>query len=421
MSKPIPIELRTSDPAAIRLTLHHWVSEDPEKSGRPRKPVLLLHGASANHETFTTPNGGLAEWLLARHFDPWLLDWRGSSLVVGEQENVESPAQGDAYNFNLAAEFDIRAAIDEIRRQGAEFPIAALGHCMGGGILAEAVALDHVTAKDVDRIVLMALGLFYETPIDGRLKCEDRLLERLKHTTPPKKGRVLTIDPRVDSTKGDSWPEELQKFYESWPSALKFHVERKRDPGKEPPDPVNCMCNRLSFMYGMPYHHDNLVDAIHGTDSIGAELPKLFGAIPIDMYIHAARNIRQGHATFYDGKGNNEEFLSDAAREKFRRLRKVTLVTGALNRLWHRDSIDHMHEWLCRGFSNHLHKFRKHILPDYGHQDLLWGDTSTTEVFPTIEQGLTVNDYPEVSSNASLQRLASQGIPSRDAAVSPRR
>ena len=30
---------------------------------------------------------------------------------------------------------------------------------------------------------------------------------------------------------------------------------------------------------------------------------------------------------------------------------KVTLVTGARNRLWHRDSIDRMHEWLCRGSS----------------------------------------------------------------------
>ena len=109
MSKPDPIEFKTPD--GIWLSLYHFVDDNAGASSKPRKPVLLLHGASANHGTFTTP-GGLAPWLAARNFDPWLLDWRGSGRVVEEKKNAESlKGNGDAYNFNLAAEHDIPAAL----------------------------------------------------------------------------------------------------------------------------------------------------------------------------------------------------------------------------------------------------------------------------------------------------------------------
>ena len=159
------------------------------------------------------------------------------------------------------------------------------------------------------------------------------------------------------------------------------------------------MCNRLSFMYGMPYHHLNLVSDIHGKDGL---LPNLFGAIPLHMFIHGARNIRKGHATFYDRRPEKEDrFLSPAAHDNFRRLSKVTLITGALDRLWHRNSIDLMHEWLCRGTPEHRRKFRKHVVPDYAHQDLLWGEHSKECIFPKIKAGLEADNYRDSALSAS--------------------
>jgi hypothetical protein len=149
------------------------------------------------------------------------------------------------------------------------------------------------------------------------------------------------------------------------------------------------MCNRLSFMYGMPYHHKNLVEVIH--DPSNPELLNQFGAIPLRMYLHAARNLRRGHASYFDEETSSprhDEFVSDVARRRFRTLEKVTLITGALNRLWHRDSIDRMHEWLSRGSSRSLQTFRKHIFTNYGHQDLLWGTDSERDVYPEIAAGL---------------------------------
>ena len=98
-----------------------------------RKAVLLLHGASANHGTFEIHEGGLAKYLAREGFDPWLLDWRGSSLVVEDEFNKKRPA--DSFNFNDAAAYDIPLAIAKVRKEGQiTGPIAAVGHCMGSGV-----------------------------------------------------------------------------------------------------------------------------------------------------------------------------------------------------------------------------------------------------------------------------------------------
>jgi pimeloyl-ACP methyl ester carboxylesterase len=385
--------------SGIQLALYRYTDSSDVKAMCGRKPVLLLHGASASHLTFTIPqtSGGLAQYLSA-HFDPWLLDWRGSGRVVEDGRNGGSLSRKPRiYNFNGAAQEDVRLAVEFIKETTRQQHVAAVGFCMGSAILAEAVALGHVNKIGLDCIVLMALGLFYETPIDGRLKSEDRVLERLVASQGATQTPVLFVDPRVAQSQSNlktPWPTELDAMYQNWPGGLKSHT----DDHDERPTPVKWnpakhMCNRLSFMYGMPYHHGNLVPEIHGVPPDQPELPGMFGGIPLHMYIHGARNIRQGHATEYERPIRlSQEFVGDDARENFRKLKKVTLITGALNRLWHRDSIDLMYEWLTRGSSDHLQKFKKAIFPAYGHQDLLWGQDSGTQVYPTIRAGLSADE-----------------------------
>ena len=109
-------------------------------------PVLMLHGASANHETFLLPRTrSLAEYLHGKGYEPWLLDWRGSSQVTDEarQKLHDSPK---SFDFDHAADHDIPTAltvIDKERFDGSRTSsekIGAVGHCMGAGILAQAIA-----------------------------------------------------------------------------------------------------------------------------------------------------------------------------------------------------------------------------------------------------------------------------------------
>jgi hypothetical protein len=191
------------------------------------------------------------------------------------------------------------------------------------------------------------------------------------------------------------------------------------------------MCNRLSFMYGMPYNHSNLEKEIHSAPDNQPVLPRLFGAIPLQMYIHGGKNIRRGQATDMENQVPDAAFVSDRAREQFRALDKVTLIAGALNKLWHRDSIDRMYEWLLRGSAAFMPRFTKYVFPDCGHQDLLWG-RSRLEVFGAIAAGLRPGvpaqrilplrrDHALVAARASRQRSLSQGMPRSAADCSPRR
>lgn len=468
--------------------------------GRP--PVLLLHGASAQHETFCIPRRrSLSEYLWKHDYEPWLLDWRGSRRVTDALERSgELHEKRNVLDFDCAAEKDVSAAlarIAEVRdHQDAEYGevekhrVHVVAHCMGAGVLAQAIALGDVPLDRLGRVVLLTLGLFYETPLDGKVKSQFHVLDRLWRA-----GSVSVIDPRKPE-KEEKWPRELQKIYEEIGTRWRPHPL-----GDLHSRSSHALCNRVSFMYGTPYRHSNLVQEIHGvarvrfakgdvdpgrgerlcavpraneaddvadyrTDglterlterltnhqgvafvsevhlesgswragnaegtlelsgSVGkfpvgcdlwaddvtigacggktrhdgpAQLGKQFGAIPLRMYLQGAQNVRRRWAgPFVETAKASVDAQSDTgyigpeAVDRFRSLPAVTLITGAQNQLWHCDSINRMYEWLTRGLKPDLReKFHKVVLPNYAHQDLLWGVKAKEDVFPLVlERGL---------------------------------
>jgi hypothetical protein len=382
-------------------------------------PVLLIHGASARHETFTIPcpaaarDGSasprsLADWLATQGMEPWLLDWRGSGLVVDELGSEEVDEKRKRFDFDRAAAHDLPAAFEFILEQGRKPPLAAVGHCMGAGILAQAIASGSVSPDrhGLTHVVLLTLGLFYEPPLDSRLKAQDHLLERLLD----RRRDVAEVSPH------EAFPEQLEQLYERWPDALRPHPGVARAP-------IEQLCDRLAFMYGTPYLERNLVAEIHGAGGEdGAELPRQFGPIPLRMYVHGARNSRRGWAAGYGGTplerfeppdektGASREAKKKptlSARERFDELERVTLITGDRNQLWHRASIDRMFEWLRRGTQSPAlrEKYKKVIKRGYAHQDLLWGCAAWRDVFPDIRDGLRIPyESAEVGRAAAAAR-----------------
>jgi pimeloyl-ACP methyl ester carboxylesterase len=340
-------------------------------------PVLLLHGASACHKSFTIPasDGGtprcLADCLHKEGFEPWLLDWRGSRLVVDDasQRGVLG-ALKNQFTFDRAAERDIPAALKSIREQTDARPICAVGHCMGAGTLAQSIASGHIdlAENELTHVVLLTLGLFYVPAWDSRVKSHDFILERLQLSGD------LVVDPRPRAAQ--KWGREMQEIYDNWPNALRQHREPVQNE-------IDEMCNRLSFMYGPPYLEQNLAPGIHGT------LEQQFGAIPLRMFLQAGQNVRRGWAAPIGTKNDDTSLIGDGALKRFETLKSITLVTGSRNQLWHRDSIDRMAEWLRRGRGV---RPAVHILEDYGHQDLLWGKNAPEDVFDKIRNGLPRDD-----------------------------
>jgi cholesterol oxidase len=318
-------------------------------------------------------------------FDVWTLDWRGSARVV-ERLLARKPCDSRdqeyrRFNLDRVGKVDIPLALAAIRELGGEKSLSVMAHCFGAG--ACAVAIAQGSLNDVHHVVLSTLGLFYEAPWDGWIKAEDFILERvLAHSCD-----CRAIDPRHPQR----WPEDMQRAYAKYPPSWLTRSGTTAD---------DILC-RLTFMFGQPYPGDVLAPGIHGP-----LLSELFGAMHIGLYLHAGQLVRRGYAAPFDqpdvidrtrvrfGSATRSSPLWPAPEsyldpEPFRD-KRITLITGAENRLWHRDSIDLMYEWLRNEAtpSELGGTAVKHVLPGYAHQDLLWGARAERDVYPLIAAGL---------------------------------
>jgi pimeloyl-ACP methyl ester carboxylesterase len=338
------------------LTLPLWRSP----VGKPRHTVLLLHGGSASAETFVVPSAGnLTQFLNAMDLDVWALDWRGSNRVAGK------PGATAVFSLDAAARYDVPGAIAVIRgaleKEGRSADgLRVLGHCLGGGLIAAAVNDGHVAPPTIGAVVMSALGLFYAAPWDGMVKVQDYVIEQVLEVNPP----TVTVNVGPQSR----FPKPMDASYAQWPDTLRHHCKCE-------------VCYQLSFMYGHPFLEENLCDGIHED----GRLDELFNRMPIVLFQHCGQNLRRG---LYAPLNQPEDLfvLPPAAKPRGDRFSMpVTLITGERNTLWHRESIDRMHEWLL---SNGHKGAVKHVIPGYAHQDLLWGKRSAREVYPHLADGL---------------------------------
>ena len=153
----------------------------------------------------------------------------------------------------------------------------------------------------------------------------------------------------------------------------------------------------------------------------GPLLPGLFGAMSLDLFQHGAENLRAHIATAPKEDrpaGDAQSIISNVengqTHRDFERLDAVTLIGGGLNRLWHRDSIDRMADWLRRS-PKMRDKLRKKIFLNYGHQDLFWGRRSSRDVFPYIIEGLgprapDPDDEPPHEVDGALKKRPVQAV-----------
>lgn len=365
---PEPIKVTTADGCSLELRRH---------PGPRGKAVLLVHGASAGSDTFRIgETQTLVDYLLRQGFDVWTLDWRAS---MNRTQDVYCANKSTVFTIDAAATHDVPAAIRRMREapHDVDGKIAIVGHCLGGGIVTQGIAQGVIAGADVENVVITALGLFYKAALDNILKAEDQVLEQLLadgqyllHPTTRWNQSVCTRDPG----KGD-WHRLLQEPYEVWLDTPLPHKHQSK----------NEFCHRISYMFGMPYVADK-IPSIHDN-----HLPSQFGYIPVQFLLHCCQNLRRGYAAPYVPNGSGIALKRDERylkRGAFRD-RKLTLITGDVNSLWHRDSIDTMYEWLRRGRASEPPRaLRKHVLTGYGHQDLHWGLEAPARVFPLIAEGL---------------------------------
>jgi hypothetical protein len=371
----------------LKLRLRRYLGERgkalPALDARPA--VLLLHGGNSASETFLMPNGGLCRYLHDAGKDVWLLDWRGSPHIVDRLVEDQPPLGGSVraerklFTLDHVIEEDLPAGLGELRRRLAPGrTLSVLGHCFAGGALGAGIARGVLERFEVDAFVLSTMGLFYEVPWNGWMKAEDFIIERVLHHDP----ECRAVSPK----KPRAWPRDVATAFARYPRAW---LPPASALGGE-------MLRCLTFMFGQPY----TPDALH--PSIGArQLESQFGYMHLGLYQHAGQLVRRGYSARFDAPDVIDRPRAPRARGAFPALpgsdlipdhfsgKRITLLCAADNQLWHRDSIDLMHEWL-RGIdgSRGRVKVRKHVFPGYRIQDLYWGRDAEREVYPKIAGSL---------------------------------
>lgn len=280
----LELDAAFSVPDGVPVQLRFMTDQPGSLPSPDRVPVLLLHGASAQHETFCIPKEevvpsdlseepprSLVRYLWDQHYEPWLLDWRGSCRVTRDMNHDQLAHHQKVLDLDNAAGRDIPSAFERILAARADFDpcrVHVVAHCLGAAAFSQALASGFLPIEKVGRVVLLTIGLFYKPPIDGMIKSQFHVLDRLARSN-----KTTLIDPtRPNAPK--VWPEEVQKIYSGIGAGIRPHPTADVDPMCS-----HAVCNRVSFMYGRPFRHDKLVEQIHGSTTLsftsGAREPRL--------------------------------------------------------------------------------------------------------------------------------------------------
>jgi pimeloyl-ACP methyl ester carboxylesterase len=110
--------ITTDDGVGIALHRH------PARGSR-RRPVLLVHGLSANRFTFDFPGRSFADYLANHGFDAWVLELRGA----GQSERPRT------FSVEHYVNYDLPAAVRAVREATGADQLHWMGHSLGGILL----------------------------------------------------------------------------------------------------------------------------------------------------------------------------------------------------------------------------------------------------------------------------------------------
>ena len=320
----------TSDGVQLRLTRYQ---------GGSKGPVMLLHGLGVSSLIFSldTIETNLLEYLYAHGYDVWLLDYRAS---------IDLPAAEMKSTADDVATKDYPAAVAKVRELTGANDIQVVAHCYGSttffmGLLA---GLDGVRSA-----VSSQIATHIKAPGLTRLKSGLHLPSLLDAVG------VDSLTAYVD--RHTNWRERL------YDAALRLYPLEEEEHCNSP------VCHRISFMYALLYEHDQLNLATHNT------LHETFGVANIDAFEHLALMTRRGHLVTAD---NQDIYLPHLDRLAI----PIAFIHGAENECFLPESTEITYNLLREKNGRGL--YSRHVIPNYGHIDCIFGQNAANDVYPFI-------------------------------------
>ena len=339
--------------------VHHFDTEDgvtlrlTRYRGGEKGPVLMVHGAGVGSTIFSTDliDTNLLEYLFAHGYDLWLLDMRTSILLPSSEEKC---------NGDQIARFDHPAAVDFVRRETGAESIQAVVHCYGSNTFFMSLLSG---LEGVHSVVSSQVATHLLCPLDVKLKSGLHLPSLLDLLG------VDSLDAQVD--KHSNWKEKLLD------KLLRLYPIRE---GQQNESPVS---HRITFMYGELYQLQQFDQRIFD------HLHELFGVANMDTFEHLALMVREKQVMSHDGE---DVYLPHLDRLKM----PICFIHGEQNKTYLPASTKKTLDVL--GQANGEDLYTRHVIPDYGHIDCIFGKNAVRDVYPHVLEHLEKTLKPGAES-----------------------
>lgn len=307
--------------------------------GGTKGPVILSHGLGVSSLIFSidTIETNLVEYLFARGYDVWLLDYRASIVL---------PTATLSFSADDIALYDYPAAVAKVLEVTKANSVHMVAHCFGATTLCMAMLAG---LQGVNSILFSQTAANIVAPKASKIKAGIYLPSILKNLGIPS----LTAYTNTNS----NWQEKLADL------ALKFTDQFSEEQCQ------NGVCRRISFLYGQLYEHSQLNQLTHDY------LHEMFGIANIKALDHLALMVRKGHIVNAEGKENYLPHLNRLALP-------ITFIHGTENRCFLPESTAITYQLLQE--KNGKSFYERHLIPNYGHIDCIFGKNAAKDVYPYI-------------------------------------
>jgi len=331
---PVVHEFPSLDGTMLRLTRYQ---------GGSRGPVLLSHciGVSSLMYATDTIEPNLLEYLYARQFDVWLLDFRFS---------IELPASRDQSTMDDVATRDYPAAVARVRELAGTPTVQVVAHGVGSSTFSMALLAG---LEGVRSAVCSQVSTHLLVPTSNRIKTGLCLSEGLaalglKHLTAYTDSRAR-------------WPSRL------YDRSLALYPLPKEERCDSP------VCRRITSIYGPLYEHDQLGAATHQA------LHELFGVVNIRALKQLSLITRKHHLVNAAGE---EVYLPNVKRMGL----PIAFIHGDENDCVLPVSTETTYDLVTQ--ANGPGRYTRHLVPGYGHVDCIIGERAHRDVYPLIADHL---------------------------------
>jgi cholesterol oxidase len=322
---------QTSDHVSLRLTRYQ---------GGSKGPVILSHGLGVSSLIFAidTIETNLLEYLYAHGYDVWLLDYRAS---------IALPASAMQSTADDVATKDYPAAVATVRNLTGAQDVQMVVHCYGSTTFFMAMLAG---LPGVRSAVCSQIATHIVAPAPTKLKSGLHLPSFMDVLG------IKSLTAYVDTTA--NWAERL------YDKAVGLYALAEAQGRCNSP-----VCHRITFMYASLYEHETLNEATHEA------LHEMFGIATISAFEHLALMVRKGHIVAADGA---DVYLPHLERLAI----PITFIHGAENECFLPESTEITYNLLREKNGKDL--YARHVIPQYGHIDCIYGKNTVTDVYPFI-------------------------------------